>query len=67
MVNLSPIASINLLSFLTLLALAFYSSNLLLSCIICFQFCFECIDFSLYTESDFIGVKVKLTSTCFSL
>ena len=68
MANLSPITLIKLLLFLTLL-MAFYYKHAYFFALMpnFFLFCFGCIDCSLYQRVYLIEVKVKLTSTCFSL
>ena len=54
MANLFSITLIKLFLFFLSLVMAFSSMhNLLLSCLICFSFCFECICYSLYTNSLF--------------
>ena len=56
MVNLSLITLIKLFLFFLTLLMAFSSSwsmyDLLLSCLICFWFCFGCIDCDWYTNQD---------------
>ena len=61
MANLFSITLIKLFLFFLSLVVAFSSVyNLLLSCVICFSFCFECIYYSLYTNSLLIEVNVTI-------